>query len=45
MQESEIYILLLQLNTWHHQLPFHVAFPEVKLEDDVKFMKRKVTRS
>lgn len=45
MQDSAIYILFLKLNHWHHQLPFYVAFPEVKLEGDVKFMKIKVTCS
>lgn len=45
MQDNEIYILVLQLNHQHHQLPFCVAFPEVKLEDDVQFMKVKMTRS
>lgn len=45
MQDSEIYILFLQLNQQHHQLPFYVAFPEVKLEGEVKLMKIKETLS
>lgn len=45
MQDSEIYILFLQLNHQHHQLPFYVAFPEVKLEGEVQFMKIKVACS
>lgn len=45
MQDSENCILFLQLNHQRHQLPLYVAFPEVKLEGDVKFMKIQMTRS